>query len=46
MPWEGLWHGVAQWLGVAEAQMDAVIPNRANFDLGTELLTEAQLFES
>ena len=42
--WEAVWQGLAQWLGVDEAHMDTVLPNRANFDV-SDLFTEDDLFE-
>ena len=30
-PWEGLWQAVAEWFGVPDNAMAAVLPNAANF---------------
>jgi uncharacterized protein (DUF1501 family) len=40
---DAMWHGVAQWMGVEEARMDEVLPNRANFPAG-DMFTRGQLF--
>ena len=44
-PWEGIWYGVGQWLGVTDAQMPKVLPNMDRFEVGTDLYTAEQLFE-
>ena len=44
MPWEGMWHGVAQWMDVAPEKILEVIPDAANFDVGTTLTTREQAF--
>ena len=41
-PWEAVWHGLAQWLGVSDGALGGVLPNAANFG---NLLSAAQLFE-
>jgi uncharacterized protein (DUF1501 family) len=28
---DAMWHGVTQWMGVEQARMDEVLPNRGNF---------------
>lgn len=38
--WEQVWHGLAQWFGVDDANLPTVLPNMDNFDL----LTKAHLF--
>jgi cullin-associated NEDD8-dissociated protein 1 len=43
-PWEGLWQPIAQWFGVAAANMPTVMPNAANFP--TQLLDAEQVFLS
>ena len=30
-PWESLWQPIAEWFGLPDAQMDAVLPLRGNF---------------
>jgi len=42
-PWEAVWHGLAQWLGVADGHLAEVVPNAANFPVGA-LFSAAQLF--
>eukprot|EP01050_Picozoa_sp_SAG11_P026198 SAG11_NODE_6186_length_1369_cov_0.999213_1_plen_109_part_00 len=44
-PWEGMWYGVAQWFGVERDQILRVLPNAVNFEEGSTLLTEEQLFQ-
>ena len=29
--WESVWHGLLQWLGVKDNEMDQVLPNKPNF---------------
>ena len=41
--WEAVWHGVAQWVGVAPSRIASVLPHASNFASG-QLFTEAQLF--
>jgi uncharacterized protein (DUF1501 family) len=41
---DAMWHGVAQWMGVEEARMDEVLPNRGNFPAGS-MFTSGDLFE-
>eukprot|EP01049_Picozoa_sp_SAG25_P001378 SAG25_NODE_60_length_18113_cov_233.489952_11_plen_237_part_00 len=43
-PWDGMWHGIAEWMGVEPAKMQWVLPNLHNFDRGTTLITRQQLF--
>eukprot|EP01052_Picozoa_sp_SAG31_P004100 SAG31_NODE_166_length_21670_cov_22.507719_18_plen_140_part_00 len=45
LPWEGMWHGIARWMGVEQDDFAEVLPNYANFVAGSTLLTEHQLFE-
>ncbi|KNC53335.1 twin-arginine translocation domain-containing protein [Thecamonas trahens ATCC 50062] len=44
MPWEAMWHGIAQWFGVADEHMPAIFPNWAKFDPST-FYTQADLYE-
>merc|ERR1719265_1170463 len=44
-PWDGVWHGLAEWMGVEPAKMLDVIPNAVNFQAGKTLITAKQLFE-
>jgi cullin-associated NEDD8-dissociated protein 1 len=44
-PWEGLWLGVASWFGVHDDDLDAVLPNLANFPDDAQRITEAELFK-
>lgn len=41
--WEGVWYGLAQWLGVEEARLASVLPNLPNFP-DARRFTQAQLF--
>lgn len=41
--WESVWHGIAQWAGVQQAEMATVLPNMANF--AGSLLAEGEMFE-
>jgi len=43
-PWEAIWNGVAQWVGVPDDQLNAVLPHRGNFP--GKLYTETDLFEA
>ena len=29
--WESVWHGIAEWMGVEQDEMDSVIPNKKYF---------------
>jgi cullin-associated NEDD8-dissociated protein 1 len=40
--WEQIWHGVAEWFGVAEADMASVLPNLHNFPTA---FSKADMFE-
>jgi len=42
--WEAVWDPIAQWFGVAPADLDTVLPNRANF-LPGGLIEVSELFE-
>jgi len=42
-PWEGMWQALAQWMGVEDAKMDSVLPNKNNFD-PARLFTSDQLW--
>eukprot|EP01052_Picozoa_sp_SAG31_P007860 SAG31_NODE_383_length_16451_cov_8.412977_2_plen_61_part_00 len=42
-PWEGMWHGLAQWFGVEEDRIHDVVPNAANFP-DSALFTADELF--
>eukprot|EP01043_Picozoa_sp_COSAG02_P000106 COSAG02_NODE_2_length_75708_cov_87.013953_9_plen_2901_part_00 len=44
MPWEGMWHGVAQWMDIAPEKILEVLPDAANFEAGTTLTTREQAF--
>ena len=43
-PWEGIWYGIAQWLGVDNDQMSDVLPNMEKFRVGETLFTLPQMF--
>jgi hypothetical protein len=43
-PWEGLWHGISQWVGLSESSIDKVLPNRKNFLKGSYMLDKQSLF--
>lgn len=43
-PFDAVFHGVAQWLGLEEdAQLDRVLPNRKQFDESV-MFTKADMF--
>ncbi len=43
-PWDSVWNGVAQWMGVrGDDDLDFVVPNRRNFDK-CSLFTDEDLF--
>lgn len=42
-PWESIWHGVGEWMGVAEYSMEQLFPNMKNFPAET-MFTQRQLF--
>jgi hypothetical protein len=44
MPWEGMWYGIAQWMDVAPEMLLQVLPDAANFEVGTTLTTREQVF--
>ena len=33
-PWDAVWHGIAEWMGVEAASMRGVLPNLGNFKRG------------
>ena len=43
--WEALWHGIAQNLGVAESQLNSVLPNKHKFP-ANEMFTKEDLFKT
>ena len=45
LPWEAMWHGIAEWMGVEANQMATVLPNVGHFQVGSTLLTQQQLFD-
>jgi uncharacterized protein (DUF1501 family) len=46
LPWEAMWYGIAQWMGVEPSQMAEVLPNAGNFVPGVTLLNPTQLFDT
>ena len=46
LPWEALWYGVAEWMGIEPSQMGELLPNAQNFVVGDTLLNRTQLFGS
>ena len=44
-PWEGLWHGVAEWMDVDASKMAELLPNMGNFVREETLFTKEQLFD-
>ena len=43
-PWESIWNGVSEWLGIDAAGRAEILPNMANFDAG-DIFTQAQLYK-
>ena len=43
MPWEGLWHALAQWMGANPSSMGSILPYVSNFP-SSALLTAEELF--
>jgi cullin-associated NEDD8-dissociated protein 1 len=43
-PWDAVWAGIAEWMGVPANKMDTVLPNVANFPEST-ILRKAELFK-
>lgn len=45
-PWEGVWHALGEWVGASSSELSAsILPNYANFAVGSTLLTATQLFD-
>lgn len=45
-PWEGVWHPLAQWLGVRPSQLASVVPNAHKFIQSGQLLAVEEVFSS
>lgn len=45
-PWEGVWAPLAQWFGVEDAGLDAVLPNRAAFATAGHLFARDDVFRT
>jgi len=43
MSWDAQWHGITQWMGVADEKLLEVLPNKDNFDVAM-LLNRTQMF--
>ena len=43
MSWDAQWHGITQWMGVADEKLLEVLPNKGNFDVAM-LLNRTQMF--
>jgi hypothetical protein len=43
-PWDAVWNGVGNWLGVPDEDMDFVLPNRYNFNKCNDLFFDKDLF--
>ena len=44
-PWESVWYGVAQWLGITDkAVLEKILPHAKNFEDG--LFDRADLFNN
>lgn len=44
-PWDAVWNGVAQWLGVQnDDDLDWALPNRDSFDKCDDLFFDTDLF--
>lgn len=45
-PWEGVWHAIGEWVGVSASELAAsILPNHANFAVGSTLFSASQLFD-
>ena len=42
--WESMWAPIAEWMGVGPADLDAVLPNRANFVPSGSVLSKADVY--
>jgi len=42
-PWDAVWAGVAEWMGLNEDRIKEVLPNLSNFDR-EQLFTTSELF--
>ena len=46
-PWDAVWNGIANWLGVYEdAELDWALPNRGSFDKCQDLFYDKDLFRT
>ena len=43
-PWEGMWYGIAEWMGVHRENMETLLPFAANFEVNKTLYSKAQLY--
>jgi cullin-associated NEDD8-dissociated protein 1 len=45
-PWESLWNGVCQWMGIERAEaLNTILPKRKNFVNGNHLFTKEVMFK-
>jgi cullin-associated NEDD8-dissociated protein 1 len=46
-PWESIWNGISQWLGIENAaDLNKILPNRPNFVNGNHLFTKDMIFKA
>ena len=43
-PWEAIWYGLSQWMDVPDENIEVVIPNVNNWQVGHTLFTKGQIF--
>ena len=43
VPWDAVWAGVAEWMGLNQDRIKEVLPNLSNFDR-EQLFTTSELF--
>jgi len=45
-PWEGMWTGIAEWMGVHKDNLQELLPFSENFERGKTLYTKEQMFKA
>jgi len=47
LPWDAVWSGIANWMGVkGDVDLDFIVPNRRSFDKCSVLFTDEDLFDT